>query len=124
MFKRLQIRLCVATVGSDKSWSGMMKLVEESSGTGELTLNGVWLRPVQYRFSRFQGISEGSGLPIPGLHRIEGVVDFDAKTDPHEWIGVPLKLRLPDGRALGITLIDNNGRILSEGHGPAKCLCC
>jgi hypothetical protein len=73
---------------------------------------------------RFQGIIEGSGLPVPGLHRVEGVIDFNASTDPHEWIGIPLRLRLQDGSVLGITLVDAGGRILSEGHGPAKCLCC
>src|SRR5262245_10938928 len=48
----------------------MMKLVEESSGIGELVLNEVKLCEVQYRLSRFQGVIEASGLPIPGLHRI------------------------------------------------------
>jgi hypothetical protein len=102
----------------------MMKLVEESSGIGELTQDGVVLRPVRYRLSRFQGLSEGSGLPIPGLHRIEGSVDFDPKSDSPDWIGTPLTLRLEDGRMLGITVVDTEGRILSEGHGPSKCGCC
>ena len=103
----------------------MMKVVEESSGLGELLLNGVGLRTVQYRLSRLQGLMEGSGLPIPGLHRIEGAIDFDSSSDPPpEWIGVPLGLKLQDGRVFGITLVDNSGRILTEGHGPSKCLCC
>ena len=33
-------------------------------------------------------------------------------------------LKLTDGRVLGITIVDTSGRILSEGHGPSKCLCC
>jgi hypothetical protein len=102
----------------------MMKLVEESAGTGELLLDELRLRRVRYRVSRFQGMSEGSGLPIPGLHRIEGSIDFDAAADPLEWIGRPLRLKLEDGRILGIELLDAAGRILSEGHGPSKCLCC
>jgi hypothetical protein len=102
----------------------MMKLVQESAGIGELLSNEVTLRQVQYCVRRFQGIIEGSGLPVPGLHRIEGVIDFNASTDPHEWIGIPLRLKLQDGSVLGITLVDAGGRILSEGHGPAKCLCC
>jgi hypothetical protein len=102
----------------------MMKLVEEGSGIGELILSGVVLREVRYTISRFQGMIEGSGLPIPGLHRIEGSIDFDAGTDPHDWIGVPLGLRLQDGRVLGITVVNTQGRVLSEGHGPAKCQCC
>ena len=101
-----------------------MKLVEESSGVGQLMLNGVFLRQVHYRLSRFQGFVEQSGLPIPGLHRIEGRIEFNPNEDPHEWIGAPLKLTLQDGRVFGITLVSTDGRILSEGHGPSKCLCC
>ena len=101
-----------------------MKLVEESSGIGELTLNGAVLRQVRYRLSRFQGIIEGSGLPVPGLHRIEGSIAFNARTDPLEWIGIPLSLKLQDGRVVGITLVNSEGRILNEGHGPTTCLCC
>ncbi len=102
----------------------MMVLVEESSGLGDLSLDGVVLRQVRYQVRRFQGMMEGSGLPIPGLHRIEGNVEINPKTDPSDWIGVPLNLKLEDGRTLGITIVDSEGRILSEGHGPAKCLCC
>jgi len=101
----------------------MMKLVEESSGIGELMQNGVVLQQVQYRVRRFQGMMEGSGLPIPGLHRIEGEIELGGN-DPLNWIGVPLGLKLQDGRILGITLVNAAGRILSEGHGPSKCLCC
>ena len=102
----------------------MMKLVEETSGIGELMSEGVLLGKVQYRLSRFQGMMEGSGLPIPGLHRIEGAIEFNAQVDRNQWIAVPLHLKLHDGRVLGITLIDSTGRILSEGHGLTKCLCC
>jgi hypothetical protein len=102
----------------------MMKLVEESSGTGQLLLNDVPLRNVRYRVRRFQGFVEATGLPVPGLHRIEGEIDFNAAADPLEWVGVPLRLRLESGSVLGIMLADASGRILSEGHGPSKCLCC
>jgi len=102
----------------------MMQLVEESSGIGELTLNEVVLRRVRYRLKRFQGTTEGSGLPIPGLHRIEGEIEFNANMDPIDWIGIPLNLKLENGSMLGITVVNNEGRILNEGHGPAKCLCC
>jgi hypothetical protein len=101
-----------------------MKLMEESSGIGELTLDGAMLCQVRYRLSRFQGMMEGSGLPIPGLHRIEGFIDFDGKSDALEWIGTPLALKLADGRMLGVTIVNTEGRILSEGHGPSKCQCC
>src|SRR5262245_60706625 len=102
----------------------MMALVEERSGVGELILEGQPLRQVRYRINRYQGMIEGSGLPIPGLHRIEGYIEFDAARDSAEWIGAFLYLKLEDGRLLGITLADKEGRILSEGHGPSKCQCC
>lgn len=101
----------------------MMKLVEERSGTGELMLNGVVLRNVRYTIRRQQGFVEHSGLPIPGLHRLEGSIDFHPEKD-REWIGTPIALRLEDGRVLAITIINDHGQILSEGHGPSKCLCC
>jgi len=102
----------------------MMKLVEETAGLGNLEQTGRAIRQVHYRITRFQGIVEGSGLPIPGLFRIEGSIDFDTRQDFQEWINTPLTLRLEDGRALAITVVDNSGRVLSEGHGPMKCMCC
>jgi hypothetical protein len=102
----------------------MMKLAEEGSGLGDLMRNGSVLRRVRYRVRRYQGMMEDSGLPIPGLFRIEGSIDFDASNDPPDWIDVPLTLKLEDGRSLGITLVDSTGRVLSEGHGPMKCMCC
>jgi hypothetical protein len=104
----------------------MMRLIEESAGQGSLTRNTsnpVSLE-VRYRISRYQGFMEGSGLPIPGLYRIEGTVDLDSSTDSSEWIEAPVTLRLEDGRSLQITVVDNAGRVLSEGHGPMKCMCC
>ena len=102
----------------------MMKFVEEVSGVGDLMLDGAVLRQVRYRISRFQGVLESSGLPIPGLHRIEGSIDFEPGRDPDEWIGSALALKLDDGRVLAISLADRSGRILNEGHGPSKCQCC
>ena len=101
-----------------------MKLVEQNSGIGDLMLNGETLRQVSYRLLRYQGVVEGSGLPIPGLHRIEGSIDFDPARDSLDWIGMPLSLKLDDGRVLRITVVDQNGRILNEGHGPMRCSCC
>jgi len=101
-----------------------MKLVEESAGLGELGQNGQPLRQVRYRIRRFQGFMEGSGLPIPGLYRIEGSIDFDAGKDSPNWIDTPLMLKLEDGRSLQIIIVDDSGRVLSEGHGPLKCMCC
>ena len=102
----------------------MMKLVEEKSGAAELMMNGRTLRSVRYSISRYQGVVESSGLPIPGLHKIEGSIDYDTKKDSPAWIGTALALKLDDGRVLAITLVNNEGRILSEGHGPMSCGCC
>jgi len=102
----------------------MMKLVETGSGLGALMRNDIFLRQVRYEVQRYQGVMEGSGMPIPGLFRIEGSIDFDATRDSSDWINVPLTLKLEDGRALGIVLADSAGRVLSEGHGPLKCMCC
>src|SRR4026207_877763 len=101
----------------------MLKLVEEIAGFGELIRGPHTLHRVPYKVSRYQGVMEGSGLPIPGLFRIEGSINFDASVDPTEWIDVALTLRLDDGQALGIIVVDAGGRVLSEGHGPSKCLC-
>ena len=102
----------------------MMKLIEQRTGSGELLQDGTTLRPVRYTIHLYQGFVEHSGLPIPGLSRLEGHIDFDPQTDPIDWIGIPLGLRLEDGRVLGIMLADTDGRLFSEGHGPSKCLCC
>ena len=102
----------------------MMKLVEEVSGVGDLSASGDLVHRVRYQISRYQGMHDGSGMPIPGLHRIEGSVDAGEPFDFDPFVGASLVLRLEDGRALGITLADGAGRVLAEGHGPRKCLCC
>jgi hypothetical protein len=109
-----------------------MKLVEECAGVGDLSREGEIIRQVHYRIARYQGMQPGSGLPIPGLHRIEGTIDVGpegagpraSRGEFSTLVGQPLTLRLEDGRALGITLADADGRVLSEGHGPSRCLCC
>jgi hypothetical protein len=101
----------------------MLKLVEELSGTGDVRWQDrVWPR-VPYALARYQGMA-ASGLPIPGWHRTEGSLDVNALSDVGEMLGASLTLRLEDGRALAICLADTSGRVLSEGHGPSKCLCC
>jgi hypothetical protein len=100
-----------------------MKLVEEYSGVGDLSGRGDGLRQVRYKIARYQAFS-GNGLPIPGLHRIEGAIDVPSNEDVTDLVGAPLVLRLQDGRALAVTLADAAGRVLSEGHGPSRCFCC
>jgi hypothetical protein len=101
-----------------------LKLVEECSGVGELISKNQVFRPVRYRISRFQGMAP-SGMPVPGLHRIEGSVDLHAIPRAASLVGSSLTLRLDDGRTLALTLADDDGRVLAEGHGPKHgCSCC
>ena len=101
------------------------KLVEACSGIGELTCGGDVLRGVRYRIDRFQGMLTGSGMPIPGLHRIEGTVATAAGSLPEAFVGGDATLRLDDGRTLAVVVTGNDGRVLAEGHGPGRgCSCC
>jgi hypothetical protein len=100
----------------------MLKLVEECAGVGDLSVRDDLIPQVRYQISRYQGFVEHSGMPVPGVHRIEGRVESTSDLAP--LVGERLTLRLEDGRALAITIADANGRVLSEGHGPSRCLCC
>jgi hypothetical protein len=101
-----------------------LKLVEEMSGIGALRWQDQRFGRVPYRISRFQGMS-GSGLPIPGFHRIEGVIELSDVEQRARLVGASLMLELEDGRSLGLTLADDAGRVLAEGHGPKHgCSCC
>jgi len=102
----------------------MMKLVEEYAGVGDLSTQRDVVGQVRYRISRYQGMHDVSGVPIPGLHRIEGSLHAAETLDFGPLVGQSLILRLEDGRALGITLAGRDGRVLAEGHGPSRCLCC
>ena len=102
----------------------MVKLLEECAGEGELIEEGGPTRQAAYRVRRFQGMTEGSGMPIPGLFRIEGSITLKSNESLENAIGAALRLRLTDGRVLAITVIDRDGNVLSEGHGPSKCMCC
>jgi hypothetical protein len=102
---------------------GTLKLVEECSGTGDLLRRGELLRRVRYRIRRHQGLLEGSGMPVPGLYRVDGTVDLDGAAA--DLVGATLTLRLEDGRSIAITVADADGRVLAEGHGPGHgCSCC
>ena len=101
----------------------MMKQVEECAGVGDLEHRGEVLRRVRYRLTRYQAFA-GNGMPVPGLHRVEGSIDVEPPGAPASLVGEPLTLRLEDGRAIAITLASADGRILTEGHGPSRCNCC
>jgi hypothetical protein len=104
---------------------GTFTLVEECVGRGDLMQNGAVMSGVRYRISRYQGMLEGSGMPVPGLHRIEGSIDLESRGDESPHVGAVLTLRMEDGRTLAVTLADRSGRIVAEGHGPSGgCSCC
>ena len=99
-----------------------MTLVEEYAGEGQLIVTGE-SRPVGYRLTRLQGMA-ANGLPVPGLFRIEGDLDLRGTPVPAAVVGSAVTLELGDGRSMVITLTTPDGRVLSEGHGPSRCLCC
>ena len=101
-----------------------MKLVEDATGVGEVVGCRGDAHRVRYRISRYQGMLVGSGMPVPGVHRLEGSIDLAGVADPASLVGEPLTLTLEDGRAIAVTLADAAGRILVEGHGPGRCSCC
>lgn len=101
----------------------MLKLVEQCAGVGQLSRGERHYGEVSYEISRYQGMAR-SGLPIPGLHRIEGAIGIDALPEPARRAGTSYQLTLADGRTIGITLADADGRVLAEGHGPSRCSCC
>ena len=104
---------------------GMMTLIEECTGVGELVSRETPAQRVPYRISRYQGMLEGSGMPIPGLSKVEGQIDVSAVAAVKDLVGIPLLLRLEDGRALAVMLADADGRVHTEGHGPGRgCACC
>ena len=101
-----------------------MKLVEETEGEGKLTVSGQAVGTVPYAIRRYQAMTTG-GMPVPGLHRIEGRLALAAlpaaialKAD------TPVHLEFEDGRRLELTLVDTDGQVLAEGHGPGRCGCC
>jgi hypothetical protein len=101
-----------------------LKLVEQYSGVGSLRSRERTLTAIPYRISRFQGMAV-SGLPIPGLHRIEGTVALAGVPDVAALVGANIQLDLEDGRTLALTIADETGRVLAEGHGPRHgCGCC
>jgi len=101
-----------------------VKLVEEYAGVGSLRFRDRTLGAIPYRISRFQGMAT-SGLPIPGLHRIEGTLALASLPHAADLVGANVTLELEDGRSLALTVADTSGRVLAEGHGPRHgCGCC
>lgn len=101
-----------------------LRLVEEATGRGSLEHTGTIVVAVDYTIARYLGLMEGSGLPIPGLHSIDGRVAPTLGTDLTPYVGTRLTLHLADGRAFGVTLLDADGRIGTEARHAIGCLCC
>jgi hypothetical protein len=102
---------------------GSLKLVEECAGVGRLGWRDQRFAAVPYIIRRFQGMTP-SGLPVPGIHRIEGEIGLAAIPDPGRLVASDVTLELEDGRSLRVALADADGRVLAEGHGPSRCSCC
>ena len=101
----------------------MFKIIEESSGAGEIGRHGQSPLPVTYRISRFQGHLGEGGLPVPGLYRIEGELTFENTGTPAGLVGSPVTLRLEDGRSIDGE-VTADGRFVTEGRHPRGCSCC
>jgi hypothetical protein len=101
-----------------------LKLVEQYAGIGSLRWRDRTLTSIPYRISRYQGMAT-SGLPVPGLHRIEGMLAIASRAEAAALVGANVMLELEDGRSLALTVADELGRVLAEGHGPRHgCGCC
>jgi hypothetical protein len=101
-----------------------LKLVEQYAGIGSLRWRDRTLTAIPYRISRFQGMAT-SGLPVPGLHRIEGMLALGSAAQAAALVGADITLELEDGRSLALTVAEESGRVLAEGHGPRHgCGCC
>ena len=101
----------------------MVKLVEETSGTGELLLKSLVLRQVRYRIKVFQGMF-GNGMPNPTQRTVEGAVDFGDEAGAADLVGASLTLKLEDGRRIGVTIADDAGTIQQRPPCTTGCSCC
>jgi hypothetical protein len=101
----------------------MVKLVEETSGRGELLLKSLVLREVRYEIKIFQGMF-GNGMPNPAQRTVEGSVDVAADGGTSDLVGVSLTLCLEDGRRIGVTIADDAGTIHQRPPCTTGCSCC
>ena len=101
----------------------MVKLVEESTGTGDLLLRSMVLRQVRYDIKVFQGMFP-NGLPNPAQRTVEGSLDFGGDTAGGDLVGANLTLQLQDGRHIGIVISDDAGTIHTRPACTTGCSCC
>jgi len=99
------------------------KMVEERAGIGSVRCSGITYEKARYGISRFQGMTR-AGLPVPGVHRIDGFVEFADEAARAQLVGLQLELHLDDGSLMNLELLDAHGRVVAHGHGPGRCLCC
>lgn len=97
--------------------------VEQRAGVGSVACAGATWDNVRYEIVRFQGMTR-AGLPVPGVHRLEGTVAFASREAAAALVGRRLTLHLEDGSVMQLELLDGDGRVVAHGHGPGKCLCC
>src|SRR2546422_8920232 len=98
----------------------MVKLVEESSGEGELLLRSLVLRQVRYQIKVFQGMF-GNGMPNPTARTVEGSIEAGGLPD---LVGTNLTLKLEDGRTIGVIIADQTGAIHQRPACTTGCSCC
>jgi hypothetical protein len=101
----------------------MVKLVEETSGDGELLLKSLVLRRVRYQIKVFQGMY-GNGMPNPTQRTVEGSIEVGAEEGAGDLVGANLTLRLEDGRRIGVTIADESGAIHQRPACTTGCSCC
>ena len=101
----------------------MVKLVEETSGDGELLLKSHLLRRVRYQIKVFQGMY-ANGMPNPLQRTVEGSIDVGVEESAADLVGANLTLRLEDGRRIGVTVADDAGTIHQRAACTAGCSCC
>src|SRR5690606_3851334 len=88
-----------------------MRLMEECAGVGEVEWRDRAFPGIRYRVRRYQGFAP-SGLPVPGVHRLEGRLDLADVEERQAMVGTALTLRLEDGRTVRLTCTDPDGRVL------------
>ena len=101
----------------------MVRLVEETSGTGELLLKSLVLGQVRYQIKVFQGMF-ANGMPNPIERTVEGSIEFGRESATSDLIGASLTLQLEDGRRIGVTIADESGAIHQRAACTTGCSCC
>src|SRR6185436_19728177 len=87
-----------ATMWAEHAQELRLKLVEQYAGVGSLRCGDRTL------------------AAIP--HRIEGTLALAGAPEAAALVGADVTLELEDGRSLKLTVADESGRVLAEGHGP------